>query len=98
MIPGTMPSERAQRRIDSLLDDAEAAIASNDWGVVRERVQSVLALEPDNADAIFYREAADRASDGVAESSPISTKEAEGDDTPTSFANGRYKVTVLLHQ
>ena len=56
-----MPSERVQRRIDSLLDDAEQAIESNDWEVVLERVRSVLTLEPDNADAVFYRDAAARA-------------------------------------
>ncbi|MCH8228857.1 MAG: hypothetical protein IIA53_00855, partial [Chloroflexi bacterium] len=60
-----MPSERVQRRIDSLLDDAEQAIAGNDWEVVLERVRSVLALEPDNADAVFYRDAAARASNGT---------------------------------
>ena len=59
-----LPSERVHRRIDSLLDEAEQAIATNDWDVVLDRVRSVLALEPENSDAVFYRDAAERATGG----------------------------------
>ncbi len=62
-----MPSERIQRQIDALLDEAEAAIRRSDWDVVRDRARNALALalDPDNADARHYRASADRAlSDG----------------------------------
>ena len=35
---GTMASERIQRRIDSLLDEADQAIANEDWQTVDGRV------------------------------------------------------------
>ena len=56
-----MASERTQRRIDSLLDEAEEAIAQLDWQVVQSRAQAVLALDPANPDATNYIAAADRA-------------------------------------
>ena len=56
-----MASERVQRQIDRLLDEAEAAITQHDWGVVRDRAESVLAIDPENADAITYLASADRA-------------------------------------
>jgi len=46
-----MPSERVQRRIDELLDQAEAAMATRDWQVVAESAEMVLAVDPDNSDA-----------------------------------------------
>ena len=39
-----MASERTQRRIDSLLDEAEEAIANLDWPVVQVRAQAVFLL------------------------------------------------------
>ena len=102
-----MPSERVQRRIDSRLDNAEQAIESNDWEVVLERVRSVLALEPDNADAVFYRDAAARASNGIVTGDAgtgeagitadvVAAEPATGADMPTSFADGRYEISKLL--
>jgi hypothetical protein len=38
-----MPSERIQRQIDSLLDQAEAGVTARDWTLVRERCESVFA-------------------------------------------------------
>ena len=55
-----MPSERAQRQIDALLDAAEAAIKRSEWALVRERARQVLTLDPDNADGRFYLDAAER--------------------------------------
>ena len=49
-----MASERTQRRIDSLLDEAEEAISQLDWQVVQSRAQAVLALDTDNPDATNY--------------------------------------------
>ena len=46
-----MASERSQRRIERLLDEADEAVTRLDWETVSARVTAVLALEPDNADA-----------------------------------------------
>ena len=55
-----MASERIQRRIETLLDEADEAVANSDWAVVRDRAQNVLRLDPDNQDALSYLAAADR--------------------------------------
>ncbi len=57
-----MASERVQRRIDSLLDEAEMAIAELDWQVVQLRTRAVLALDSTNPDALNYLAVADRES------------------------------------
>ena len=56
-----MPSERVQRQIGLLLDEAEQAITDLDWKVVSDRVQAVLALDPDNPDEIARAHQAERA-------------------------------------
>ena len=56
-----MTSERIQRRIDLLLDEADQALADGDWSVVRDRSNKVLALDPDNSDALTFLAAAERA-------------------------------------
>jgi class 3 adenylate cyclase len=55
-----MTSERIQRRIDSLLDEADAAVGDGEWERVRERARDVLAFAPDNAEARAFLEAAER--------------------------------------
>ena len=94
-----MASERVQRRIDILLDEADQAIAQSDWSVVRDRAQNVLALDPDNGDAATFLAAADRAlaSSGQppASTSTPTSKEPTADQPP-SFANGRYQVKRFL--
>jgi hypothetical protein len=104
-----MVSERTQRRIDSLLDEAEEAIAQLDWQLVQSRAQAVLALDPDNPDAINYQAAADRALGGTAQrpngfpttatppaiaTPPVSSGASARE--PTSFADGRYQVQRFL--
>ena len=49
-----MPSERVQRQIELLLDQAEAALAEGDWTAVIERVRGVLAVDPDNGDGWMF--------------------------------------------
>ena len=56
-----MASERIQRQIDRLLDEAEEAVNQGDWAVVEDRSGKVLALDPDNVDALTYLAAAERA-------------------------------------
>ena len=46
-----MPSERIQRQIEALLDQAEHAVTAGDWDAALERVRGVLAIDADNADA-----------------------------------------------
>ena len=94
-----MASERVQRRIDILLDEADQAIAQSDWSVVRDRAQNVLALDPDNGDAATFLAAADRAlasSGQPPASTSILTSKGPTADQPTSFANGRYQVKRFL--
>jgi hypothetical protein len=54
-----MASERIQCRIDSLLDEADQAIAHEDWSTVASRARSVLVIDPENSDAAAYLVAAD---------------------------------------
>ena len=97
-----MPSERVQRQIDRLLDEAEAGLAETDWALVRRRSEAVLSLDPENADALSYIAAAARGLGGgppaphspeVVEPVvvPLPTRAA-----PASFGNGRYRVERLL--
>ena len=55
-----MPSERIQRQIDSLLDEAEAAIAEGNWDLVRLRAGAVLRLDDENEDTRTYLNAAEQ--------------------------------------
>src|SRR5437867_987259 len=55
-----MVSERAQRQIDHLLDEAESAIRDLAWDLVRARAEAVLTLDPDNGDGRNYLAAAER--------------------------------------
>ena len=46
-----MPSERIQRQIDRLLDEADAAARQLDWTTVRDRAEAARTFDPDNAEA-----------------------------------------------
>jgi len=54
-------SDRAQRYVDRLLDEAEAAIPDLNWGIVRDRARAALAFDPENIDALAFEAAAERA-------------------------------------
>jgi len=73
-----MPSERVQRKIDQLLEEAEKAIDAGDWPFVRARSEQALALDPENADAAGYLAAADRAAPRVSGGFPFPLGEGEG--------------------
>ncbi len=98
--PPIMASDRVQRQIDSLLDEAEAAIKELDWRVVHDRAEAVLAIDPENPDGLTYLATAERAMGGAAPaqtghpaiSTPTSTSAAKPDH-PTSFSNGRNEVS-----
>jgi len=91
-----MPSERVQRQIDRLLDEAEAAIARLDWESVRDRSNAVLALAPENADARTFLDAAVRAGAEQAAAVPATAPEPQTPPLPASVAGGRYVVRRFL--
>ncbi len=55
-----MASERTQRQIERLLDEAEEAISQRDWGKVGNCARDVLRLEPGNSGALAFLAAAER--------------------------------------
>ena len=55
-----MPSERIQRRIEALLDQADQAVDQLDWAAVLDRAQAVLRLDPENSDALVFLAGAER--------------------------------------
>ncbi len=56
-----MLSDRTQRQVDRLLDEADEAIRQRDWVRVKECARDVLALDPENPDARSFAAAAERA-------------------------------------
>ena len=100
-----MPSERAQRRIDRLLDDAEQAMDAHDWSLARTQAEAVLELDADNLDARSFLAALERVAPGTPAPSARPSPERATDSpralqapeaAPTSFANGRYTVKRFL--
>ena len=94
-----MATQRIQRRIESLLDEADEAFAQGDWEVVRDRTQKVLALDPENTDATFFSQATERAEGAALQPirDSVSTIPTQNLATqPTSFANGRHEVKRFL--
>ena len=95
-----MASERIQRRIDSLLDEADAAISRYDWEALREAANAVLRLDPGNSEAKSYLAAAKRDpgrdQPSPAPSSPLAETPPTQLTEPTSFANARYQVKKFL--
>ena len=55
-----MVSERIQRRIDALLDEADEAFTQRDWRHLRELADDVLKLDEASDDAKTYLAAADK--------------------------------------
>jgi hypothetical protein len=84
-----LPSERVQRQIDRLLDQAEAAVEANDWQTARQRAQAALDLDPDNHDAPAIIAGADRVASRAGESAqpdnPAEPRSA-APEQPTSFS------------
>ncbi len=92
-----MASDRLQRRLEILLDEAEEANTQLNWSLVRDRAQAVLAIDPPNSDGLAFLATAERALAGAdsATSSTFVPSETTGTQ-PTSFANGRYQVKRFL--
>ena len=96
-----MASERIQRRIDILLDEADQAVAQSEWSVVRDRAQNVLALDPANGDAVTFLAAAERALGNVGTPPALSAPEqAEDAELPPPVIGSteaeRRQLTVMF--
>ena len=96
-----MASERIQRRIDLLLDEADEALADGDWATVRDRSAKVLALDPNNGDAATYMAAAERAQGAtptsVSPAPELDTAPIETTDAPVSTPEAeRRQLTVMF--
>ena len=93
-----MPSERIQRRIDALLEQAEEAIAARDWAAAAEAARAVLGMDPDNEDApALLRAAEANLGSPAAPSTPVpAVAPAAPAAVPESFAAGRYHVRKFL--
>jgi len=93
-----MATERIQRRIDLLLDEADQAVANSEWELVLDRAKNVLAFDPENQDALAFLTAAERSLGGAATSEKESSPrpDTRAIDQPISFANGRYEVRRFL--
>ena len=101
MIAAPMPSERFQRQLDRLLDEAEAALIQRDWQTVADRARDALALDPESADARDFLRASQRASAGAGEAlvqpdPSESIRTTPEPALPSSFAAGRYRVERFL--
>ncbi|MEZ4552301.1 MAG: protein kinase [Dehalococcoidia bacterium] len=93
-----MLSERIQRRVDALLDEADAAISARDWGLALNLARDALAFDPDNADALDYERAALQRLDSGEADATSEVPPATGIPTsqPAFFAGGRYQVHRFL--
>ena len=102
MIP-TMVSDRMQRRIDALLDEADEAVTEREWQAVLEKARGVLGIDPGNEDALGFIQIAESAVGSSASPSvePASTAEPDpaivsAPSLPSSFVAGRYRVERFL--
>ena len=91
-----MASERVQRQIDRLLDEAEAAFDANDWATLAERARKVLLLDEANEDAATFLAAAAAGSTDGETAARDARPERSLEEEPASFANGRYSVERFL--
>jgi eukaryotic-like serine/threonine-protein kinase len=96
-----MLSERIQRQIDRLLDEAETAAAEKDWAYVADCARKVLAVDTGNEDAAAFLLMAEGQGSAPAQSATSSQPAAapaapSAPPLPTSFAGGRYEVQCFL--
>lgn len=93
-----MVSERVQRQIDRLLDEAEAAIATGDWAAVGDHARTVLRLDPENSDALSYLAASERDPDSAGGEGSPDTQDLAEPQPPSSSAPDaeRRQLTVMF--
>ena len=94
-----MASERVQRRIDRLLDQAEEAMDRLDWESVRDVAKGILGLDPENRDALAFLASAEQVLEPESAVAPARATTSTPTPPPAqtmSFANGRYQVKRFL--
>jgi len=94
-----MPSERVQRRVDDLLDQAKRAVSDRDWATVQEIAEAVLIADSQNGDALVFIAMAQSALGLNTSVKPVareSSAELVDAVKPESFVDGRYEVRGLL--
>ncbi len=98
-----MPSERVQRQIDRLLDDAEGASEQRDWALMLNRAEAVLAIDSANNDALAFAaiakkslEGSEQGADGDARQDETREVAVEARELPDSFVDSRYQVKDFL--
>ena len=90
-----MATDFIRGQVDRLLLQAAEAIGRADWEAVQQHANSILRLDPENADALALLVAAGRgpsSEDGAQAPSPAGAPPS----APQSFANGRYTVKRFL--
>ena len=93
-----------QRRIEALLDEADAAVTASNWTEVGEKARAALVIDATNADAMTFlgMAEANHAAAALPSSSVVEEaaqpRQAAQVQVPASFASGRYKVLRLLGQ
>ena len=88
-----MVSNRIQRHIDRLLNDADEGLTRFDWDAVRQRAEAVLRFAPAKIDALSFMRTANHAagaSDAPQTASHVPSPGKPSGNVPTSFADGRY--------
>ena len=55
-----MASDRLQRQLNRLLDEAAEAVAQGDWALVRDCAQKALVAEPENQETLSFLAVAER--------------------------------------
>lgn len=93
-----MPSERIQRRIEALLDEADEAVGERDWERVEALVQAVLAIDSENEDAHSYlriaRSLAAAPTDEVSDEAPSESAAEEAPPGDHSVAPAQARTPV----
>ena len=90
-----MASDRLQRQIDRLLDEAEEAIPGQEWATVGDRTHSVLRLDPENSDALSYLAAANQEGDASLEMQTLANA-AQSENNQLKFRQSLELTDVLL--
>lgn len=87
--PANMPSDRVQRQIELLLDQAAAALAAQDWRAALQAAEAARGFDPENADAAAFGIAAERAIAAGGDSTlPAGEGEGSSANTDPSRASG----------
>ena len=72
-----MAGDRIAQRVERLLDEADAAIDSRAWEVVRDKVDLALVLDPNNTDGRALKAAAERGLGQAAPTNGVRSEPAE---------------------